>query len=64
MSTHRVVDVGDVHKQVAWYKGLQAGRSPVDPKAIIDLGFVRGIPACPLGDCLTARSRINAGDCP
>jgi NitT/TauT family transport system substrate-binding protein len=36
------LDVGDVHKQVAWYKGLGLVDPPVDPKAFIDLGFVQG----------------------
>ena len=36
------LDVGDIHKQVAWYQGLGLVDAPVDPKAFIDLGFVQG----------------------
>src|SRR5262249_15220242 len=36
------LDVGDIHKQVAWYKGERLVDAAVDPKAFIDLSFVQG----------------------
>ncbi|MCZ7658206.1 MAG: ABC transporter substrate-binding protein [Xanthobacteraceae bacterium] len=36
------LDVGDIHGQVAWYKSQGMVDAAVDPKAFIDLGFVKG----------------------
>jgi len=36
------LDVGDIHGQIAWYKRQGMVDASVDPKALIDLSFVRG----------------------
>lgn len=36
------LDVGDIHKQVAWFKAQGMIDKSVDPAAFIDLGFVEG----------------------
>jgi NitT/TauT family transport system substrate-binding protein len=36
------LDVGDVYRQVAWYKARDLVDESVDPKAIIDLSFIEG----------------------
>ena len=34
--------VGDIHRQVAWYKGQKLVDAATDPKAVLDLTFVEG----------------------
>jgi NitT/TauT family transport system substrate-binding protein len=36
------LDVGDIHRQVAWYKQQNLIDQSVDARAIMDLGFVQG----------------------
>jgi NitT/TauT family transport system substrate-binding protein len=36
------LDVGDIHRQIAWYKSQGMVDASVDPAALIDLSFVRG----------------------
>jgi NitT/TauT family transport system substrate-binding protein len=36
------LDVGDIHGQIAWYKSQGMVDASVDPRALLDLSFVRG----------------------
>jgi NitT/TauT family transport system substrate-binding protein len=36
------LDVGDIHRQVAWFKSQGMIDASVDPKSFIDLSFVQG----------------------